>query len=138
MKTIIIVLILLIPIKSIASDFDLVCKEINWTKTNTILESAFFAVTFIDVYTTDIRLNHTYKDYNTHRVGEKNPLFGTELPSSKRLWTCFGAVMIGHIGIGIILPNPYRKYYQIASILIESIVIYDNHRRCGLKFSRSF
>jgi hypothetical protein len=135
MKSIIILILLFISSNIYSQN---ISNEIDWTFTNTIYESTFFALTFIDVWTTDTLLNHTYKNSNTHRIGERNPLFGTDKPSSKRLWTCFSGLMIGHIGLMIIFPNPYRKYLQIASILIESIVIYDNYNRCGLKFKHSF
>ena len=102
------------------------CANRHWTKEDTYRQGAATALLAIEwVQTKDLgnRYNEGYF--------ETNPGLG-KYPSQDEIDQCFAMVALGSLGIAYILPDPYRKYFQVFYIGYESNQIRHN-REIGLR-----
>jgi len=115
MKTILILLIFLLPINCYA----------DWDKNNTFREIAWQGIHLIDWgQTLDIARQ-------PDRYYEMNPILGKH-PSVGQVNTYMAISAITHIGISYMLPKKYRAYWQWISIGVSGSCIINNFN-AGLK-----
>ena len=58
---------------------------------------------------------------------ETNVFLG-EHPSTGRVDRYFALTALGHVGISYVLPQQWRKWFQISTITMEVVVVADNKR----------
>lgn len=96
----------------------------EWTRTDTAFELGLVALSATDFGQTSWFLSHRPRAYET------NPLLGRH-PSRAQVAT-FGAVALAsHLGIARLLPQPYRRFWQLLGIGIEIDAVGSNVRTFG-------
>jgi hypothetical protein len=114
MKRIIMILIMLMVASSCFA-FD------PWTTQDTVLQSAFTALTCIDLWQT-----YTFL-YIDKDGAETNPFMG-EHPSKQRFFIIGGGGIVLHSAISYIIPKPYRAIWQFIFIADEIYFIHHNYQ----------
>lgn len=97
----------------------------KWIAEDTILQTAFLGTLTIDTWQT-----YTFLYTEDHREQgryEENPILG-KYPSKKRFFSYWSACAIGHTLISYYLPKPYRNFWQLIWIGVESNYIYHNYQ----------
>lgn len=117
MKNLLIILLLVLVPMSLWA-----WKPDKWEAEDTLLQGIFITFLILDC-------NQTY-----YRQGykEENIILG-EYPSNKKVNLYFISYGILHTGIAYILPKPYRNYWQLLCIGVESNTVYYNYK-IGIKF----
>jgi len=82
----------------------------RWTKTDTILELTFVALTTVDCMQTSW--------FRARGFVEENPLLGPT-PSQRDIDIGIGAAVLGHLMVAAALPKPYRSAWQGMGIGVE-------------------
>ena len=97
----------------------------SWTTQDTVLQSAFVALTCIDLW-------QTYTFLYIDKDGkESNPFMG-EHPSKQRFFIIGGGWIVLHSTISYIIPKPYRAIWQFVFIADEIYFIHHNYS-CGVR-----
>lgn len=92
-----------------------------WDKMDTALQLTYLGLHVMDWgQTLDIA-----KSPNKHE--ELNPILGKH-PSIDKVNSYFVLTGVGHTVISLLLPKPYRNYWQLITIGIESNCVYHNYR----------
>jgi len=106
-------IILLIPLLTGCSHLD------PWTKTDKILEGSYLTLHCVDWLQT--------RSADWTEFEEKNPILG-EAPSKGKVDLYFLGTGILHPVVTHILPQEYRKWWQIITIGIEAGTVANNFR----------
>lgn len=93
-----------------------------WTKTDITLEIIDLGLKFMDAKQTHDIVSRQNEGYY-----ETNFILG-EHPSHGEVNAYFATTAIGHILIAHILPQPYRRYWQILWIGVSGSCVYGNYR----------
>lgn len=93
----------------------------RWTKADTALQAAFTAATLADWAQTQSFL------HDGSGLEEANPLLGKH-PSTARLAASVGGALLGHALVSRLLPNPWRRAWQLGGLGVELGVVGLNHR----------
>lgn len=104
MKTLILIAMLLAPTLGRAVDW-------TWTPGDTYREVGVIGAIFLDWQSTRYALRQP-------GFTETNPFLGAH-PSRAKLDLMVGMAAIGHVVVTRLIPNPYRKWWQYASIVAE-------------------
>jgi hypothetical protein len=100
----------------------------GWTRTDTAFELGLVALSITDFGQTSWFLSHRPRAYET------NPLLGRH-PSRSRV-AAFGAVALGsHAVVARLLPQPYRRLWQLAGIGVEVDAVTSNAMTFGFHLS---
>ena len=92
----------------------------EWDKTEASLEAAFLIINTADW------LQTRYIAVHPDIFHERNLILGRH-SSKKHVDIYFALITVGHIVIAHLLPNDYRKAFQIATITLSSVVVLNNH-----------
>lgn len=87
----------------------------SWTAMDTYLQSAFFAVLFVDWQQTR---EFTGSPHKYPGKSEANPVLGAH-PSPREVNQFFAGSVLVHTGISYLLPRPYRTIWQSVWIGVE-------------------
>ena len=101
----------------------------DWTAADARFELGYAAVAIADAFTTaDIRNHDDIEEVAplTRQVLGKNP---EPLPTA----AYFTAAIAAHYGVSRALPKPWRRYWQVTTITVQSAVV-ANNIRIGLRF----
>jgi hypothetical protein len=97
----------------------------GWSKTDTVLELTFAAVTTIDMMQTSW--------FRARGREELNPLLG-HAPSQQEVTLGIGACILGHALVAVALPKPWRSAWQGGGIGVEiAATIWNGRLGVGLK-----
>jgi hypothetical protein len=100
----------------------------EWTRTDTVLELGLVALSVTDFGQTSWFLSNRPHAYET------NPLLGRH-PSRARVAT-FGALgLASHLAVARLLPQPYRRLWQLAGIGVEVDAVTSNAMTFGFHLS---
>jgi len=66
-------------------------------------------------------------------VNEINPILGRR-PDSQKVDLYFASAILTHVGMSYLLPNPYRRYFQMGTVGLELFIIGNNYG-IGMKMS---
>ena len=98
------------------------CCTVNidrWEKQDTVLQATYTALHILDwAQTREIERNQAYH--------ELNPILGRH-PSEGRINTYFASTLLGHTLVSVLLPKPYRTWWQCVTIGIEAGVTGSNY-----------
>ena len=100
-----------------------------WTTTDTSVQAAFVAVTFIDWEQT--RSFTCDQDERDHK--DETSIFLGAHPSKQKIDLVFGTGVLAHTAIAYLLPHPYRTYWQSFWIGVETEAVYSNYK-AGVRF----
>lgn len=91
----------------------------DWRREDTTWQAAVTASQVVDcAYTLDLP-NH----YPT--LWETNPLLGRQ-PNRARIRSTCALAIVGHAAVSRVLPNPWRRYWQVVAIGVETGAIAAN------------
>ena len=119
MKTLILIILLLIPIQVDAFD--------EWTKKDTN-----YQLTYAVFHIVDWGQTRTIAK-NSNKYSELNPILGKH-PSIGKVNTYFLTTLVGHTAISYMLPKKYRRYWQVVWIGLEAGTVAHNYS-VGIKTS---
>ena len=106
MKTILIILLLLMPFQAQAFD--------EWTKKDTA-----YQITYSIFHVLDWRQTQNIAKSEEHCIYESNPIIG-QCASSSDVNAYFIATLALHTSIAYMLPSQYRRLWQITWIGLEA------------------
>lgn len=99
----------------------------EWTTADTAREAAFVGLVFLDWQQTRWSLKRG--------AAEQNPVIGPH-PSQARLDAMVTGAVVGHAAASLLLPNPWRRWWQHATIVVEISAVTSNAVVLGgLRFS---
>ena len=94
-----------------------------WTTQDTLWELGYAATVAMDCSQSRQIENGGY---------ERNPLLPRH-PSAKTITQLCVLNVIAHVGISYVLKTPWRRRFQVATVVIEAGVVADNYYRAGVK-----
>lgn len=112
-KLVLIFLLILIPYPVQAYQF---CED--WTKTDTVFEVVYGALTTIDWGQTRSDVSDKYR--------EMNPILGNR-PLRREIDTLIPLGIVAHGLISMALPPKYRRYWQVIFIGGEIAAVWNNY-----------
>lgn len=98
-----------------------------WMPEDTALQLSYTALSFADWSQTraGIRSNNFY---------ETNGYLGGH-PSARRVDTYFASTIVLNAAIAYVLPQPWRRYFQVSSLTIEGSAVWSNYNLgIGMRF----
>lgn len=111
MKTLLIIIMLLIPVQSFAFD--------EWSKTDIALEAVYTTLHVIDWGQTLNIADNPYRYYET------NPILG-KCPSRSDVNVYMASSLVLHTIVTAVLPKEYRPWFQAVTIGIEGAMLINN------------
>ena len=101
-----------------------VCLADPWTNSDTAWQAGYLSLLAVDcAQTRDMR----------PQFEERNTILGKH-PSRGEIDNLCLATALGHTAISYFLPQPYRRYFQIGTIVIEAVVV-EHGYKVGLKLA---
>jgi hypothetical protein len=104
--------------------FSTSCFAGDWSSKDTLWEAGYLTSLTIDCLQAR-DMNPKYK--------ERNPLLGTN-PSRGTIDNACALSAVGHMGISYLLPESWRRPWQVSTILVEVIVVRHQYQ-IGLKLN---
>lgn len=96
------------------------CSASDWTRADTAWQAASSALIVADWMQTRQIAAHP------ERWTETNPILG-EHPSRGEVDAYFAACLIGNAAVAYMLPSPYRRWWQGATIAVQGYFVARNH-----------
>jgi len=95
-----------------------------WTLQDTLWELSYDAVLAMDC-------SQSRQIEGSDRY-ERNPLLPRH-PSAKTITQLCILNAVAHAGISYVLPKPWRRRFQVVTVVIEAGVVSDNYIRAGVR-----
>lgn len=112
----------------------------DWTTKNTLLEASWLLVNSMDISQTK-RFEHagptgddSYCAESWKYYHEANPFIGKH-PSQGKLNTIWVAGSLAHVAASVLLPEPYRTWFQSGTLVLSASAVTHNY---NLGFSLKF
>ena len=95
-----------------------------WSKSDTAWELSYVAMVAMDC-----SQSRQIEDGNRY---ERNPLLPRH-PSARTITQLCILNVVAHAAISYVLPRPWRRRFQVVSVVLEAGVVADNYYRAGIK-----
>lgn len=103
----------------------------EWTSTDTAFQLTMTTLQIVDWGQTRYFLDRPY-------IGdESNPLLGSN-PSRLKLNLMVGGAIVGHAVVSYLLPQPWRRVWQMVGIIAEAGAVGNNRMYIGANWSMPF